>query len=533
MLDSGLSRRLLADLARELQFSIPLPAETEEMEEPEEDAIEGTDDYEAWLKSKFPTVAASSLSERHHRLWRWFRELRPGVVPPAKVEIWPRGGAKSSTVELGCAYLAERRTRRFVLYVSGTQEQADLHVQSVAALLERMGIDRAIGKYGHSKGWRRDQLMTASGFAVSAYGLDTATRGVKIEEFRPDLIVFDDIDNQDDTPKKVKRKAEAITKAILPAGSWDCAALFVQNLIHEEGIVARLHDGRADFLHDRDVSILEPAVRGLQYEKVDRGDGRKLYRITGGEPTWEGQSLETCERQINRWGLDAFLVEAQHEVRSVSGFFFDETQFGSVQPDLLPKDLKLSRGWDLAATQGAGDYTAGVLMGYSKETGLYYVLDVKRHQFESGKVRSLIAETADRDAKGIVHKPDEFDKRGELVSKGREAFRFRGRVVQRLPQDPAQAGKDQAEQMKQMLAGYPHKIEPVSGSKAKRAENYAAAVNRGDVVLVAGAWHHDFKEEHRKFREDEEHEFDDQVDAASDAFNEIAPRTSGWDIESI
>jgi phage terminase large subunit-like protein len=49
-------------------------------------------------------------------------------------------------------------------------------------------------------------------------------------------------------------------------------------------------------------------VEGLQIA----GDGAEA-RIVGGVATWAGQSLEDCQRFIQKWGLDAFLAECQHE----------------------------------------------------------------------------------------------------------------------------------------------------------------------------------------------------------------------------
>ena len=36
---------------------------------------------------------------RHEALWAWFEALRFGYKPPARIEDWPRGGGKSSSVE--------------------------------------------------------------------------------------------------------------------------------------------------------------------------------------------------------------------------------------------------------------------------------------------------------------------------------------------------------------------------------------------------------------------------------------------------
>lgn len=402
---------------------------------------------------------------------------------------------------MGVCRVGYKGTRKFCLYVSNTQEQADLHVQNIADLFEKLGIDRALNKYGHSKGWRRNLLRVANGFNVQSLGLDTASRGIKIEEFRPDLIIFDDIDSQDDSPKTVDKKLAAIKSAIIPAGSSDCAVLFLQNLIHEDGIVAQLCDDRADFLLDREIPEISVAVENLEVEAVDRGDGRKVWKIVGGTPTWEGQDLEVCERQINEWGLKTFLREAQHEVAQADGYFFDYKRFEII--DELPEDqeLRFSLAFDLAGTEGGGDYTCWVLMAQGKN-GVIYVVDVFRKQIGSDKVRAEIhtktALFANQYPKQHVH----------------------------LPQDPGQAGKDQADQFRSMLAPYKDrirlKVEPCNGSKATRAAGYAESVNAGNVKLLKSDWNHEFIQEHRKFREDEEHEYDDQVDAAADAFNELA-----------
>ena len=454
--------------------------------------------WQEWLRLRFPHVTTAPMGDRHARLWEWFEGLRQGERPRPRVEVWPRGGAKSSTAELGTARVCVKLTRRYVLYVSETQEQADKHVQSVASLLEAVGVARAVNQYGTSKGWRRQELRTANGFNVSAYGLDTAARGVKLDQYRPDLVIFDDLDSQDDSAKTIEKKINALTTAIIPAGSFDCAYLFLQNLIHEESIFSMLVDGRADFLHDREAACVEPAVRNLTTEPIDRGDGLKVYRITAGEPTWAGQSLETCERQINDWGLRAFLREAQHEVAGAAGFVFDVGRLNYIEAAAVPVGLRLCRAWDLAATEGGGDWTAGILLGVS---GSYpavrvYVLDVKRGQWSSERVRAQIAECAAGDPAG---------------------------TSLRLPQDPGQAGKDQAGQFRARFREYNPKIQPASGDKATRARGFAEAINKGNVYLVKDLrWNHAFREELRKFREDENDQVDDQVDAGADAFNLLA-----------
>jgi hypothetical protein len=280
------------------------------------------------------------------------------------VEVWPRGGAKSSTIELSCAYLgaSPEPARHYVLYVSRTQSQANKHVQTIAGNLERVGVRRALNEYGSSKGWRHEEIRTATGFNVTAFGLDSGMRGVKLDEYRPDVIIFDDIDDRHDTAETTRKNIEVITTTILPSGSTDCAVIVVQNKIHKDSIVSQLCDSRADFLHDRLPATVEPAVRDLEYERVITDDGTPRYRITGGTATWEGQSLAICEQQINDWGVLAFEREAQHNVRELEGGLWNRIR--DIEPFRVQHVPALDRivvGVDPNTTTGGDD--GGIIIG--------------------------------------------------------------------------------------------------------------------------------------------------------------------------
>jgi hypothetical protein len=217
-----------------------------------------------------------------------------------------------------------RGVRSYGIYVRSTQDRADDSVSNISALLESAAVarhypehaERLLTKFGHSKGWKRNRVRTAGGFTVDALGLDTAARGVKLEDQRPDWIVFDDVDEAHDGPAATAKKIAIITKSILPAGSERPAVLAIQNLIIPHGVFSQLADGRADFLRDRIVSGPFPAVENLRYEwRFDPELQVRRAMITAGTATWEGgQNLEICQQQIDRFGLAAFMKEMQHDV---------------------------------------------------------------------------------------------------------------------------------------------------------------------------------------------------------------------------
>lgn len=189
-------------------------------------------------------------------------------------------------------------------------------------------------------------LRCANGFSVIALGLDASVRGIKIEEFRPDLIILDDIDSDKDSREAIQKKIDTITKAILPAGSDDVAIIGVQNLIHANSIFSTIANNTAEFLYDRIVSGPIPAIIDLEYDR--QNDGK--YKITGGTPTWEGQGLEVCQQQMNDWGLTAFLQEAQHEVEEQDGGIYSHLEYRRCNWDEVPDLVRIVVWCDPAVT---------------------------------------------------------------------------------------------------------------------------------------------------------------------------------------
>lgn len=278
--------------------------------------------WEDWLLELFPGYCKFNFSPYpgyHVDFWDWVWSIEKGTQPPSFISIWPRRGAKSTSTELACVALAARHQRKYALYISGTQDQADDHVQNIQSLLESDAIQEyypelgkpEFNKLGKQRAWRQSRLRTGNGFIVDAIGLDVAARGVKLDEQRPDLIIIDDIDKESDSPSVTAKKIKTLTRALLPAGADDVAILAVQNLVHKDSVFAQLIDSRAGFLADRVPTKPIPALTSLAYER--RADGLGDV-ITEGKPTWEGLDLHHCQDLIDDIGMDAFLAECQHEV---------------------------------------------------------------------------------------------------------------------------------------------------------------------------------------------------------------------------
>lgn len=295
--------------------------------------------YEDLLPALFPRALRSDFGDFHHRFWGWFWaiELDKPVERPFAA-LWFRGAAKSTSFEMAIAAAAARKTRRHVLYISGAHAQAYQRIAAIEAKLrsdEMQSMYPGVGRpmrskeSGSTKGWRQDYLYTESGFVVYGLGLDAAMRGVKApDDFRPDLVVFDDIDDLKDSLPVVKTKLDKIEQNILMAMDLkNGAVMFGQNLIHSDSIASQLLDGRAGILANAIIDGPVRAFEGLEYREEnyqdEHGRMRRRDRLTAGTPNWVGFTLEDAQRMVDNATLDSFLRESQHEIdRPVDGASF-------------------------------------------------------------------------------------------------------------------------------------------------------------------------------------------------------------------
>jgi len=310
-----------------------------------------------WLVSMYPDHYVSPaggvhFSDFHRDLWKWVFGI-DAERPQPFIGVVFRFGGKSTNCEAAVTYLGAERLRNYCLYVCSTQSQADDHVQSIAEMMASPQIaerypqmaERKVNQFNQSMGWRINRLRTASGFTVDAVGLDKAMRGAKLGHQRPDIIVFDDIDETHDSPKTVEKKIETLTRKLLPAGAANVAVMGVQNLIHGNSIFAKMVDGDVDFLSDRKMSGPYPALRDFAFETDVTGK----TTITQGKPTWSGMTLDKCQEIVDDIGLRAFRVECQHETEQAHGAFLVgvwESSRHIIEPFQIPAEWFIDRSYD-------------------------------------------------------------------------------------------------------------------------------------------------------------------------------------------
>jgi intein/homing endonuclease len=341
---------------------------------------------------------AQSVKDR--KQWSWLEDAevmwaevtsieKAGSVDTVDLEVAPyrnfiANGVvvhNSTSAELALCALGLRGICDYAVYLQKTEGSAEDRLDSIKQKLRSTPVERyypehsgpEIGEFGNPRGWSMRRLVTKGGFKVDATGIESAVRGLKVDDQRPDLLVIDDIDQLHDSADVVRNKLEILKGSVMPAmADTGSAVIAIQNLIHPNGIFARLADGRADWLQTRIVDGPEPAVRNLETERKETESG---YRdvIVGGEATWEGQSLEDCQHKVDQFSLEYFKRECQNEVKEKEGALWSRAQLDAVRcgPTDLPSMQKVVVGVDPAG----GTDEVGIIVAGKGRDGKAYVLE--------------------------------------------------------------------------------------------------------------------------------------------------------------
>lgn len=195
------------------------------------------------------------------------------------------------------------------------------------------------------------------------------------------------------------------------------------------------------------------------------------------------------------------LLDGDWGVREAGGKFRREW-FEVVEA--LPRMVRWVRFWDLASTaESPGsdpDWTVGLLLGRCNQR-MYWIADVRRLRGTPQQVDQVALNTASQDPEG---------------------------TLQLFEQEPGSAGAWVITQMVRLLAGYHVRGIRSTGSKEQRANPVSSQAERGNIKLLRAPWNTAFLDELDGFPS---LPHDDQVDALSGAFKELAAIGTGIDVD--
>lgn len=200
----------------------------------------------------------------------------------------PRGHAKSTalTHDFGLAALCFRFSKHMMI-VSSTEELAMIQLGDMAReLRENEDLRREFGIVKLEVDSKAEIIVLCDDgyrFRVIARGVEQRVRGMKWDGQRPDLILMDDVeeDEQVGSPERRKKLSRWVNRALIPAGSLGARIRWHGTLLHGEAMLARIMKAKKSWksLFYKAHESFDDFSNQLWPERIDRTTGRNNEQI--------------------------------------------------------------------------------------------------------------------------------------------------------------------------------------------------------------------------------------------------------------
>jgi len=296
----------------------------------------------------------------HYELVGFLEQRGAEVVTPVAVAA-PREFAKTTVCAFG--YVLHQicfKRRHFILIGSDSEDLAsDLTGYIYLELLYNERLQQDFGPLVKTNR-AVDDFVTLNDIRVKARGRGQRLRGLKHKQWRPDLVILDDLENDQNVrnPEIVQQILDWVKSAVYPALDAGGTLMII-------GTILRWRSA----LHLMLTSPEEPYCHFA----------RRIYRAfqEDGSSLWEARHpASRLAQQKQMMGSLAFNREKMNEPVPESGFFKEEWVHYYHPDSLKDRDLMVVGFFDPSLESGAGaDYKAAITVGWDRRELVFYVMD--------------------------------------------------------------------------------------------------------------------------------------------------------------
>lgn len=361
-------RKHAADILLRLQTELS-PFDDTDVQARQERREQSRDDAFYFMRTYLPHYCATEFAPFHDKLIELL-DRRPDpdeVLVPVAVAA-PREFAKTTITSFG--YVLHQichQLRHFIIIGSDTEDLAsDLTGYIYLELLYNERIRADFGDLVREN-WAVDDLVTTNDVRLKARGRGQRLRGLKHKQWRPDLVILDDLENDKNVknPRLVKEVLDWIKNTVYP-GIDSGGNLFIIGTI-----LARR-------------SALDIILKGE--EEPWQHWRRSIYRaIENGDSIWPARHpLHKLLEQKKMMGSLAFNREKMNDPVDEEGMF-QESWIRYYHPSELSPGLAVAGWFDPSVeARASADFKAIVTVGLDLQEMIFYVLDawIKRASIE-------------------------------------------------------------------------------------------------------------------------------------------------------
>lgn len=280
-----------------------------------------------------------------------------------------RGSGKSTIVSLSYAIwsIIGKQNAKFVVLVSQTQSQSKQLLSNIKIEFEDNELLRKdFGSFEEPDDeWRSSSLVLSRYNAkIMAVSTGESIRGYRYGQYRPRVIIFDDIEDNDSVRTKEGRDKtyQFVTSQAIPAGDIDTKVIMIGNLLHEDSVIKR-------FINEINVKSRDGIFRF--YPMLDK-DGKPLWwQKFKNKSLIEMQKKKIGNEKVFRREYMLEIVPEDDQIIDLNWIHYYDRL-----PSLVGSDYRFTAiGADLAIVlKDSADFTAFVvalIFGYGEDMRIY------------------------------------------------------------------------------------------------------------------------------------------------------------------
>lgn len=155
----------------------------------------------------------------------------------------PRGHAKSTTFTFkDSIHAAVYAYKHYEIILSDSSEQAEGFLTDIKTEFEENAAIREDFGDLQGKVWKAMVILLSNGTKIEALGAGKKIRGRRHKQWRPDLILCDDLENDENvnTPEQRKKLRNWFYKAVSKAGDTYTDIVYIGTLLHFDALLANV-----------------------------------------------------------------------------------------------------------------------------------------------------------------------------------------------------------------------------------------------------------------------------------------------------
>lgn len=182
----------------------------------------------------------------------------------------PRGHAKSTNFTFkDTLHAMLYQYKHYPIIISDSSEQAEGFLDDIRTELEdNAHIIEDFGALKGEKVWRSNCLLTSTNIKLEAIGSGKKIRGRRHKNWRPDLLVLDDIENDENvlTPEQRRKLYNWYFKAVSKCGDTYTDIMYIGTILHYDSLLSNVLKN-AKYRTRKYRAIISEAARTDLWEK--------------------------------------------------------------------------------------------------------------------------------------------------------------------------------------------------------------------------------------------------------------------------